>query len=347
MRPGWLGVCAQAAFVVVGTVHAAQPPAAMPADPASLLIRAADSAKNQTFQGIVIYRDEDRLESLRVVHRYQNGHESERVTSLNGEPREIFREDNKVWCILPKDHMLLMERPTLKGILSQLTPERVHALAPLYDFRSLGSERVAGRDCVGVGVVPRDNLRYGYEVWADKDTGLPLRISLVDKDDKIIEQMMFTEVDFPASIPDDAFETDLNTAKFKLIPRELPDTPPPLLPVPGGDPDWSFDKLPEGFRVVMHDERKLPDGSGIVSHTLLTDGLSAISVFKDNGAEARKHFRGLSHMGSVQAYSRMVGNYHVTVVGEAPVVTIRMIGDGLRYIGPETPPAAADPESDH
>lgn len=331
MRPGWAEALSAAAFLVLVT-----PAVARADEPADLLIRAAEASRTQTYQGVVIYRDDERFESLRVVHRYADGHERERVTSLNGEPRDIFREDNRVWCVLPKDHMLLLERPTLKGLLSQLSPERLAALVPFYELKSLGRQRVAGRDCDGVAIAPRDRLRYGYEVWSDRASGLPLRISLFTQGGRIVEQVMFTEVNYPASIPDAAFQTELNTAKFKLVPTELKPalSPLPAEPVVGADPGWRYDGLPAGFQVIMHDERNLADGSGRVAHTLLSDGLASVSVFREDGHDADHHYRGLSHMGSVQAYSLMVDRYHVTVVGEAPSETVRMIGDGLGLAGP-------------
>jgi sigma-E factor negative regulatory protein RseB len=332
-------------------------------EPADILIKAAEAARTQTFQGIVIYRDDDRMEAMRVVHRYRDGHESERVTSLNGEQRDIFREDNRVWCVLPKDQMLQMQRPPLKGFLSQLSAERLKELAPMYELRSLGNERVAARDCAGVAIAPRDNLRYGYEVWADKVSGLPLRISMVDSAGRPIEQLMFTQIEYPASIPDQAFTTVLNTAKYKVIPRDLPPPPPPevsgALPPPAGAPvddaamqpqagaypGWTFEHLPQGFRVVMHDEGAQIEGLGPSSHTLLSDGLSVISIFKEDNLLDKRHFRGLVHMGALQVYGRMIDGYDVTVVGEAPIETIRMIGDGLRHASePANTPGALGPD---
>jgi sigma-E factor negative regulatory protein RseB len=34
-------------------------------------------------------------------------------------------------------------------------------------------------------------------------------------------------------------------------------------------------------------------------------------------------------MGAMNAYGRVVGAFHITVVGEVPPGTVRMIGDGL------------------
>ena len=306
--------------------------------PAEMLVTAADAARTQNFQGVLIYRDDRSLEAMRVMHRFRDGHESERVTSLNGEPRDIFREDDRVYCVLPKDRRLSMARPALKGFLSQLTPDRLAQLSAWYEFKPLGSERVAARNCVGVAVMPRDQYRYGYELWTDEQTHVPLKFNLLSSDRHVLEQVMFTEVSFPASIPDAAFHTDINTAQSQLVPRSAVEAVP-MTPLAGGSPQWVFDNLPPGFRVVMHDEGELPDGSGRVVHTLLTDGLSTISVFGDEVRGRDTGLQGLSHMGSVQLYGRVVGSFHVTVVGDAPALTMRQIGQGLE----PAPGSAATP----
>jgi sigma-E factor negative regulatory protein RseB len=302
---------------------------AVAADPSEVLIDTANAAHARNFQGVLIYQDSERLEALRVVHRSKDGSESERLTSLNGEPREIFHVNDRIYCVLPKDRMLSLQQPPLKGFLNQLTPERIRELSAWYDFKSLGTERIAARSCVGVAVMPRDNYRYGYEIWSDAETHLPLKFSLLDPSGRVREQIMFTEIDFPADIPDDVFKAEVNTAKDQLITGgELP-RPLPMAPVDRGDPSLVFGAMPPGFRVVIHNQRQLPGTAG-VEHILLTDGLSTISIFNRTGQGNPHGFVGASHMGSVEAYDRVVGPFHVTVVGEAPAATLKMIGDGLQ-----------------
>ena len=79
-------------------------------------------------------------------------------------------------AILPKGQTLSVERPTPKGFLLQLTEARVQELKQYYDFRDEGHGRIAGRPCNGVTVAPRDGFRYGYEVWTDQESLLPLNL---------------------------------------------------------------------------------------------------------------------------------------------------------------------------
>jgi sigma-E factor negative regulatory protein RseB len=322
---------------------------AQAAEPIDTLTRAADAARNTTYEGVILYRGDEQFDVLKVQHRFKDGSEREHLVALTGEPRQLLRIDNRLICILPKDHMVSIDRPAgMKNFLAQLKPERLRQLAQWYEFRDQGSGRIAGRDCTGVAVMPRDQFRYGYEIWADNKTGLPLKVTMVGQRSEVLEQVMFTEVSFPAALEDAAFEEpEVDASKFRTIARDLPslDATPPA--TEADRPQVSFEKLPPGYRVVAREQRPLPEGQeGKVEHLLLSDGLSAVSVFSAIEQHApEKAFRGVSHVGPMEAYGRTVGSYHITIVGEVPSQAIRMIGDGARPVFPfevPPPPAAND-----
>ncbi|MBL6750572.1 MAG: MucB/RseB C-terminal domain-containing protein [Nevskia sp.] len=321
-------------------------PAARAAEPAEHLARAAQAGRTATYQGVLVYRggDED-FEVLRVQHRFANGSEREHIASLTGEVRQLLRIDNHLICILPKDHTLSMDGPpALKGVLSELNAERLHDLAQWYEFRDLGQTRVAGRACNGVGVVPRDQFRYGYAVCADAETGVPLKVTLVGQHGEMLEQVMFTEITYPDSIPDSAFLADIDTSKFQTVTGDLPAKGAAVDPAQS---QLQFAELPPGYRIVAREERPLPAGQqGKVEHLLLSDGLSAVSVFSTiEQSLPEKPFRGVSHQGALEAYGRTMGSYHITIVGEVPPQAVRMIGDGVHPVFPaEGAPPHASPD---
>lgn len=313
-------------------------------DPAVRLVQAAEAARTSNFQGVVVYRGDERFEVLRVQHRYQDDSERERLISLTGEPRQVLRIDNRLICIAPKGKAMSVQRPALKGFLSQLTLERVRDLKQWYDFKDRGEGRIAGRACRGAVIAPRDAYRYGYEVWTDEERKLPLKISLTGPQGEVLEEVMFTEISFPATIPDEAFETEVDERKFNTVTRNLPRLDaPPAQNLEHGDPQVQFEHLPPGFRIVIHDDKLLPDGSGRAEHLMLSDGLSSVSVFSEITQHEEKAFSGVSHMGPVQALGRTVGSFHVTIVGEVPPQAIQMIGNNLRVPLPQGQPAAAQP----
>lgn len=328
------------ALIIGALTLAVSPMAALADEPADWLVKLSDAARTASYQGIIIYRGNDILETFRVAHRNQNGTELERVQSLNGEPRDILKENDKVICLLPRDRKVSVNRPTPKGLFPTLNPERLKQITQVYEFDDLGTARVAGRTCHGVAITPRDQFRYGYEIWADTQTAVPLKVNLIGRDGTMMEQMMFTEVDFPASIPDVAFampQPDAN--RVERVVHEAPamqggalaSAPPMPVPVPAPETvAWDINHLPPGFHITLRELRVLPNNGGTVEHLLISDGLSAISIFSAHRTVPGKPLNGVSQIGAVNAYGRMIGTFHVTVVGEAPPETVKMIGDGLR-----------------
>jgi sigma-E factor negative regulatory protein RseB len=317
----WLVLLAAAPLAAVAQPQVEQGPVNAAAD---WLIKMSSAARTANYEGSVFYSGDDVAESFRVTHRYQDGHESERVQSLSGEPREVQKQGDKTICLLPAGRgVRRVELPTPKGLFPGLTRERLQQISRIYRFEDLGQDRVAGRVCRGVAIVPHDDFRYGYHVWADAETGVPLKMELRDSSGRILERMEFVEVDFPREIPDSAF----------IEPPAPPAPPPP--PVPAAAAPFSG-KLPDGFQVIRREQRTIP-GKGAVEHWVLTDGLSAISVFTTQRVTQSRGFQGASRIGALNAYGRISGSVHITVVGEVPPQTVKMIGDGLE------PPAAPSP----
>src|SRR3546814_10832958 len=140
--------------------------------------------------GVIVYQTHDRLETMRVVHRNRKGKEVERVQTLTGAPREIIRTGNQVVCLLPKDRKVTLELPTPKALFPGLTPARVAQISRYYEFRDIGEARIAGRICRGITIEPRDQYRYGYEIWADAETAVPVKVDLIGRGNRVMEQVI-------------------------------------------------------------------------------------------------------------------------------------------------------------
>ena len=314
----------------VALVLAPAPAAAdAPAAPADWLLRVSDAAREANYQGVVVYRDGHRMDVMRLVHRQHEGRVQERLTSLTGRPRDILREGDTV--AVSGDEPVSSGPQTLFPMLSR---EVLTQAAPHYQYRDLGLARVAGRACRGVVMAPHDEFRYGYEICGDAETGVPLRVTVLDRVGRTVEQLLFTEISFPAAIPDAAFAQPpgATPAPAPQAARGLnPASAPTPTPAPAAEEPtvWRLIALPPGFRVVRRELLPSPDGQGLVEHVLLSDGLSAVSVFGVRPRVPEQAFRGLSHIGAMNAYGRRIGAFHITVIGEVPPSTVRMIGDGL------------------
>ncbi|HZP13039.1 MAG TPA: MucB/RseB C-terminal domain-containing protein [Nevskiaceae bacterium] len=290
------------------------------------LVRMGDAARTMNYEGVLVYRDDDVLETLSLLHSNRDGQERERLISLSGEPREIQRQNDEVTCLLPKQQAKGGGGASTHqhGLFPHMTRETVAKLSDHYEVKLIGNQRVAGRLCQGVQIKPKDNFRYGYQFWADQKTGVPLKVLLTTRENARMEELVFTQVDFPKRIPGRAFDASADKGDCR------PAAKPTSAKAKASAPRFDVEQLPPGFQVTVRDTRTLPDQRGEVEHVLVSDGLSAVSVFLAFQPPPERFFQGFSRMGAVHAYGRMLGEYHVAVVGEVPMETVRMIGDGLR-----------------
>lgn len=348
MRILWL----TAAFWLLLGIQAAQATvvsnkAASLSLPETVLTEAASAARTLNFEGVLVYRRDGAMEALRVVHRYRDGRVSEHLLTLTGDRRELVQQGNRLVCIFPRNRRLIFVRSPIKGFFFHLDAQAIRRLGHWYRFRALGTTRVAGRKVTGVGVDPRDAYRYGYQVWADVTHHLPLRVVLDGEGRTVLEQVMFTQIRFPSRIPDSAFRPQINrSSKYRVYTRHLPSGQSPTLSASDSraaitDSRWGFGSLPPGFRVVLRDQRVMPDGVGHVQHILLSDGLATVSVFAAHMRAPGPDFQGISQIGPVHVFGRKVGDFHVTVVGEAPVRTVEMIGDSIHLDSGTSPGKSA------
>jgi sigma-E factor negative regulatory protein RseB len=300
------------------------------------LDRMSHALNNLDYEGTFVYQNDSQLESIQVVHIVNDDGEHERVYSLNGAPREIIRTPDAVRCILPDDESIVVERRLTQDLFPTLPPSQVGDLEDYYRFQLIGDDRVADLQTKVLGIEPRDRFRYGYRLWLEKDTGMLLRSELVADGGEAIEQMMFTSITLGESVPMKALESQLGGYKAVFGPRPPGKEPPESLKNVHESNDkaleWSVDRLPPGFHLKSHgrhDDRSNDSRSG--EHMVFTDGLASVSVHVELAGDREAAAPdGISHMGAINAFSRVHQKHRVTVVGEVPPVTVRTIAHSVK-----------------
>ena len=289
------------------------------------LMKINQAARMLDYEGVFVYQHETQLEAMRIVHKVENGEAHERLVSLNGAPREIIRNQREVTCYWPDKNSVMVEfRKADKQTFPAILPERIQGLDDYYAIRLGNVERVTGRPAQLVIVKPVDQYRYGYHLWADKETGLLLKADLLDTQGKILEQFMFTHINIGTKIPASALAPGV-VGKGMVWHKE--DEALKATPAKAG---WTAAKLPKGFRLSAHISRHTLMRKRPVEHLVYTDGLAAVSVFVEKRDENSKPFMlGPSRMGAVNALGSRVDDYQITTVGEAPAETIALIGGSV------------------
>lgn len=285
-----------------------------------------DATHNLSYEGIFVYQHNHSLEAVRILHSVgKDGIVRERLLSLTGAPREIVRDRGQVLCYLPDQKSLVIEhRASGKGFPSIL-PDRVAGLKKHYEIEMGGTGRVAGHPAQQIMIRPRDKYRYGYQLWADKASGLLLKAVLVNSKGKPIEQFMFTQLDMRSDISPKDLELQegaLPSGVFRDEGRVRS----------GEKPRWTATELPPGFELASHLTRTTPAGNAAVEHLVYSDGLASVSVFVEKlGPESAKGFRERpGRMGAVHAFGKRVNDHQVMVVGEVPAATVNLIGESVK-----------------
>ncbi|GAB4361464.1 MAG: MucB/RseB C-terminal domain-containing protein [Gammaproteobacteria bacterium] len=287
------------------------------------LMRMAQALKNLSYQGTFVYLNGAHLESMRVVRVVDQRGEREHLVSLNGSRREILRNGHAVTRILPHARSVSTQRSAGQGSFPLALGESFNALLPYYGFRLGGWDRIAERKTRRVAVIPKDEYRYGYRLWLDAATAIPLRVALLNQQGRPLEQVMFTsfnlldETSLPPKLP--VMESSPAVREIREQPERTPET----------TTAWRVGKLPNGFALKEQREERIPGSSRQIQHLLFSDGLVSVSAYIEP-MEKRRGLEGPSSRGSVSAYGRYQAGYQVTVVGEVPTVTVEQIARAIQ-----------------
>jgi sigma-E factor negative regulatory protein RseB len=332
----WLIPCA-----VVGALLAGLPERSRGAeDPREWLEKMNHALAMRNYDGTFFHLSEGRVETMRIVHRVRAGSVTERLQSLDGSGREFIRNNDELTCYLPDQHTILVEpRPEHGPFLGSL-PQFGLGVNEFYRIESLPAARILGRAARVIAVTPKDQFRFGYRLWLDEKTAMPLKTQLCDSRGQVIEQIFFARLEMPESIPDSALAPAVRTEGMRWV-RQGPsnDTASPALSA------FRASELPPGFHLTIAGAQTIGGATAPASHLVYSDGLATVSVFVEApppnapGADANATapaeppMQGLARVGSGYAYSTVVQGHQVTAVGEVPAKTVEFIAHSVKSTG--------------
>jgi sigma-E factor negative regulatory protein RseB len=284
------------------------------------LERMMEAGQRLDYAGTFVYRHGSSMQTMRIAHGRVDGVERERLITLDGPPREVVRDGDRVACRLAD--RVLVERSGSGSTLPLFPTRRMAGLRDSYRFAFDGRERVAGLAARRVVVEPRDGYRYGHRFWIAEESGLMLHSELVDQAGAVVEELKFTAITVHDALPEELLrsETDLGSGRKLPAPAES-----------GGR--WSIARLPPAFEVVSH-VRHAMGGQPEVEHLVLSDGLASVSVFIEHHDAAAEALPGASGaVGAMHTLTRAINGHRLTVVGEVPVQTVQWIADAMERPG--------------
>jgi len=279
------------------------------------LQKMGDALRQENYDGIFSYMRGSTYETIRIVHRMEDGVEKERLFNLNGEVRELYREDDEIICLHPESDEIDPDHTVQIGPFTPAFSERVLATQDLYRLAMHGTDRIAGREAVKLSISPSFNDRYGYRLWLDAETGLMLQSHLVERG-RVREIFQFSSLkvgsEIEATALASAMGSDTSTHRLTLD-----------FTTGSEKPVWRVRWLPDGFRPVRQQGNRLH----------FSDGVATLSVFVE-GAETPALPEMATTVGGTVVITRRFkpSGSQITVVGEVPVQTARKVAESVEPV---------------
>lgn len=284
----------------------------------------SDSSHQGNYQGTFVFWRDQKLEAMRVSHGSKDGQIWVSLESLNGEPRRLIHKNGEVTSIFPDKHLVSINEMTSGLPFHPDLPSDIEQLTKHYQLTLLGEDRVADRDTQIILVKPKDNYRYGFKYWLDKDTGMMLRCDVINEKRKVLEHMMFTEFKYLDQPPVTAFQDARIPDDYKVIKQNEKQQ------TKAGD-NWFAQHLPQGFVLTKNILKPMRKKHSSVQQLVFSDGLASVSVFIDSNVSKPHNLDGHTSMGSVNAFGLMLDKHQVTAIGEVPLDTVKLIAESIRH----------------
>lgn len=291
---------------------------AIAADAQGWLQRLSQAESRQSFQGTFVYERNGNLSTHSIWRQVEpGGTVRERLLQLDGMPQEMLRVNGQAQCV---------SGPIASAVVDeQAWPAHgldAKQIEQWYELRLSGESRVAGRSAVILGLIPRDQHRYGVQLYVDKETGLPLKSLLVNDRGELLERFQFTQLDTADTQPVAVLQPSTNCAPVRVVKARTPSAE-----------SWRSEWLPPGFNLSAVTRQRSPVSADSVECLVYDDGLARFSVFLEplhdaSVADAR------NQLGPTAAVSRRLttddGDVMVTVVGEIPLGTAERVAMSMR-----------------
>ena len=318
-------------------------------DAQSWLKKIHTAAQRLNYSGTFVYQQENQIRTSRITHLLEGRNEREKLEILDGKPREYIRNNEEIICYVPESRTLLVEKRITHDVFPAIIAATPAELAEHYDIRKGETGRVAGFDCQALVLQPKDNLRYGYKLWAEKSTGLLLRAQTLNERSEVVEQIAFTQlaignVDRAAVRPSYPNTTGWRVENAVMSQATLT--------------GWSVRAIPAGFRKIREMKRMISDtpaespvtaasasasgpaAAGVavavarptqreLSQIVYSDGLAAISIFIEPVSQSRTE--GSMQQGAMNITGKRQGDFWLTIVGEVPAAAIRQVANSIEF----------------
>lgn len=295
------------------------------------LTRIHDASRGRSYTGTLVVTSGSSMSTSRIWHVCNGVDQMEKVETLTGSPRITIRRNNHVITFDAESRHAFKEQRDSLGLFPELLKVPNESLPRFYELQADGTQRVAGHSADVINVKAKDDLRYGYRIWAEQKTGLVVKLQTLGDEDRVLEQVAFTELKLNAPVRMDQLQAQMKaTAGYQLVEPALTRTTPE-------EQGWRLKQEVPGFVSMSCHVRALTLGdkgseSKSPMHWVFSDGLASVSLFIEAYDSKRHQREGLGELGATHSLSRKMGDFWVTVLGEVPPLTLKRFAESLERI---------------
>ena len=338
----WLAALCGLGLSLVMADAQAMPPVVTPKglDAAALIKRVQDSGLRHSFIGTFVVSSSGQLSSSRITHFCDGQNQIERIETLDGQMRQIFRHNDAVHVLWPRTRQASIEqREVVRDFPSALSAEGAGALDQYEIQAGADDERVADHAAQVVLLKPRDSYRFAQRWWLERDSGLLLRADVLGEHGEVLESAAFSSLQIGVRIQPQLLLQEMNRLDGYKVSRTV------LERTDLEREGWNLRVPVAGFRPVSVVRRPgnpalrsaAPVGLGAApsaeTETMLqaiySDGLTHVSIFIEPYQLETGRSEAVITSGATHAVTRRQGDWWITAVGDVPASALRQFTQAL------------------
>ncbi|MEC7642847.1 MULTISPECIES: MucB/RseB C-terminal domain-containing protein [unclassified Idiomarina] len=275
----------------------------------------SDALNEQNFEASLVYVLGDRIEPYHWLHAVEaSGEQLELIVQMNGPGFRVLRIGDKVSHFHPAARDYSLRARSINYLIPPAFSQKFELIKDYYRVVAVGGARVLDRKAQHIRLISKHDNRFGFSVWVDRDSGMPLKMMMINEEGVPIEQVQMTSL---------ALRQDPSPLLEELKRLSMP----PLIQMSTLNqqmqsnvrPTWQ----PEGFKLVEQKHHQLAVDDTPVDHYLFTDGLTEYSVYI--APRAAEQAGSMSVIGSQNLYTEPRNDVIITVVGQIPIQTAKRI----------------------
>jgi sigma-E factor negative regulatory protein RseB len=288
------------------------------------LERMSAAMSQMSYQGTFVYVRDNSVESMRITHVVDAGGLRERLVSVSGTPREIVRDAGTVRWTSGEEGTVLANAEANRTFFPELPLGDSRQISSSYEFRLGENYRIAGHSGRRLDILPKDEYRYGYSLWLETESNLLLQWELTGSKGQTLAKLMFTDLKMGSEVDQGELRSKSAGAQAKatesMPAAENQASSPPV--------KWQAASIPPGYRLTAHRVQQSPQGNPY-EHLVYSDGIAVVSVYVEAAEPDPDRQTGLGKLGTTHVFSRELDGELITVLGDVPAATVRLIGESI------------------